>query len=231
MGSRSTGNGAGNYLIAGPLWKGQVPVGIKGVLRSETQLAGTLTRTALDGPEDVANVRAIQAVLKLTPLSRFLGEPAPEAAPTITFPPPDKAKQESRDFIGPLNFLLQFYPVIHPTEVDLFRRFADIGIGAGKPFNPTKVDPMKLEAIDAGVRDAKEQLAEVSKRTLSSNGLFGSREFLKNDYVRRDIGAEKGLYGNSIEEAWYGGYVGDGNALSKVHFAKDRSPRPGSSGR
>ena len=69
-------------------------------------------------------------------------------------------------------------------------------------------------------------MAEVSKRSLSSNGLFGSREFLKNDYMRRDIGAEKGLYGNSIEEAWYGGYLGDGKALSKIHilFAKDQLP-------
>jgi hypothetical protein len=224
VGSRSTGNGAGNYLIAGPLWNGEVPDGIKSVLRSETQLAGTLTRTALDGPEDVANVKAIQAGLKLNPLSRFLGKPAPEPAPTITFPPPDKAKEESQDFIEPLNFLLQFYPVIHPTEVDLFRRFAEIGIGAGKSFEPSKVEAETLAAIDAGVKDAREQMAEVSKRTLSSNGLFGSREFLKNDYMRRDIGAEKGLYGNSIEEAWYGGYLGDGKAINRIHFAKDQLP-------
>ena len=28
--------------------------------------------------------------------------------------------------------------------------------------------------------------------------------------MMRDVGAAKGLYGNSIDEAWYGGYVGDG---------------------
>src|SRR3954463_8932941 len=42
IGSRSTGNGGGSYLIAGPDWKGELPKGVKEVIRSETQfvLAG-----------------------------------------------------------------------------------------------------------------------------------------------------------------------------------------------
>ena len=224
VGSRATGNGAGNYLLAGPLWKGEKPQGIKEVFRAETQIIGTLTRTALNGPEDVPNVKAIQAGMKVTPLSSFLGKPAPSPAASITFPPYDKAKARTHDFIGLLNFLLQFYPTVHPTETKLFERFAMIGIGAGKPYDATKVEPKLLEAIDAGVKDAQDTLVEVSKKTLSSNGLFGSREFLKNNYIMRDIGAEKGLYGNSIEEAWYGGYVGEGSSLSTIHFSKEQLP-------
>ncbi len=102
--------------------------------------------------------------------------------------------------------------------------FAKIGIGPGQPFDATALSPARLAAIDAGVADAKAAMAEKAKATLSSNGLFGSRAFLKNDYLTRAIGAEKGLYGNSIEEAWYGGYVGDGNALSMIHFTKDALP-------
>jgi hypothetical protein len=37
------------------------------------------------------------------------------------------------------------------------------------------------------------------EQTLSSNGLLGSRDVLKTNYVARDIGAMKGLYGNSLE--------------------------------
>jgi hypothetical protein len=34
----------------------------------------------------------------------------------------------------------------------------------------------------------------------------------------------KGLYGNSLEEAWYGGYVCDGSKPSTVHFTKANLP-------
>jgi outer membrane lipoprotein SlyB len=37
VGSRATGNEAGDYLVAGPDWKGRTPAGIKGVLRPTTQ--------------------------------------------------------------------------------------------------------------------------------------------------------------------------------------------------
>ena len=36
-GSRTTGNDAGSFLIAGPNWKGEKPAGIKEVIRSETE--------------------------------------------------------------------------------------------------------------------------------------------------------------------------------------------------
>ena len=224
VGSRATGNGAGSYLIAGPLWKGKKPAGIKQVLRAESEIVGTLTRTALNGPEDVPNVKAIQSGLKLKPLSAFLGQSAPPAPPAIMFPPYDRAKVRTHDFIGYLNFLLQFYPRIHPSEKALLERFAQIGIGAGKLWDAAKADPALLAAIDAGVKDAEEALAAKAKTTLSSNGLFGSREFLKTDYLTRAIAAEKGLYGNSIEEAWYGGYLGDGRKPGTIHFTKQQLP-------
>ncbi len=59
IGVRLTGFGAGNYMIAGPKWKGRKPAGIKQVFKAESDIVGTLTRTALQGPEDVPNVKAI----------------------------------------------------------------------------------------------------------------------------------------------------------------------------
>ena len=43
---------------------------------------------------------------------------------------------------------------------------------------------------------------------------------MKTNYLQRDVGAMKGLYGNSLEEAWYGGYICDGSKPSTVHFTK-----------
>jgi hypothetical protein len=224
IGSRATGNDAGSYLIAGPGWKGATPEGIKKVFPSETSLVMTLTRTALNGPDDIAKVKKVQAGMKLQPLSAYLRTQPPPAAPEIQFPPYDADKVHSHDFIGYLNFLLQFTQPPNPSETDLVRRFATIGIGPGVPFDAKTLPPARLAAIDAGVADAKAEMSEKAKTTLSSNGLFGSREFLKDNYLTRAIAAEKGLYGNSIEEAWYGGYVGDGNKGSMIHFSKEALP-------
>jgi len=54
VGSRTTGNGGGDYLIAGPDWKGQTPKGIAKVIRSETQLVNVVGRTQLFNPDDAA---------------------------------------------------------------------------------------------------------------------------------------------------------------------------------
>src|SRR5271154_1032290 len=39
VGSRATGNDAGNFLLAGPDWRGETPPGVKAVIRSETEFA------------------------------------------------------------------------------------------------------------------------------------------------------------------------------------------------
>lgn len=77
MGSRTTGNGAGCYLVSGPEWQGEIPPGIASAFRSETQLGLVLYRTQLFNPADMDNVKKVQAGYKLQPLSAFLGKPAP----------------------------------------------------------------------------------------------------------------------------------------------------------
>ena len=50
VGSRTTGNGAGSFLLAGPDWRGdpkKPPPGIRSVIRSETEFAFLLLRTQL----------------------------------------------------------------------------------------------------------------------------------------------------------------------------------------
>lgn len=224
VGVRATGFEAGNYLIAGPAWTGDKPKGITKVIQSETDIVGILGRTSLNGPSDVKNVKKIQAKYRLRPLSVFLKTPTPRPAPAITFPPYDAAKASSHDFIGYINFLLQFAQPTVPAERDLMARFAKIGIAPGKPFDAAGVDPALLSAIDAGIADAKAEMADASKKTLSSNGLFGTREFLGSDYMKRALGAEKGLYGNSLEEAWYGGFIGDGAKPSVLYFPAGQLP-------
>jgi hypothetical protein len=224
IGSRATGNDAGLYLFAGPNWKGPTPPGIRQVFRSETDIVLTLTRTAADGAQDIPAVKAVQAGMTLQPLSAYLKTPAPPAAPAIVFPPYDREKIRSRDFITYLNFLLQFTQPPDASEAALMQRFAKIGIGPGRPFDAAKLPPATLAAIDAGVAEAKAALTEASNATRSYNDMFGTRAEMKNDYMKRAIGAEKGLYGNSLVEAWYGGFVGDGRKPVMLRFAPGQLP-------
>ncbi|RFU49252.1 DUF1254 domain-containing protein [Paraburkholderia sp. DHOC27] len=205
VGSRTTGNEGGHYLFVGPHWHGETPKGIDKVFRSETELILTLGRTALNGPSDVKDVQAIQKQYHLAPLSAFEHTQAPPPVPKIDFPKWDATKATSIDFIVYLNFLLQFAQPTAPSEADLMQRFAKIGIAPGKPFDPSALPPEMRQAIEAGVADGKAALADTQKHTTSSYDLFGTRENLHDDYMKRAVAAAMGIYGNTKEEAVYVG--------------------------
>jgi hypothetical protein len=224
IGSRATGNDAGDYLMAGPQWDGRVADGFKKVFRSETQIVSVLGRTQLKGPDDMENVKRVQSGFKLSQLSAFEKRPAQPAAPALHFPAYDKAEAATHDFIRYLKFLLSLAEPPHPSEVALREEFEQIGIVAGAEWDAGKVDAVTLAAIDEGVKEAQVELKARIDVTTSSSGLFGSRKMLGQNYLTRDIAAAMGLYGNDLEEAWYGGFVADGNKPGKLHFAPGRLP-------
>ena len=65
IGSRATGNEAGDYLVVGPGWKGETPAGIKKVFHATTQFSMAAYRTQLFNPEDMPNVEKVQAGYKV----------------------------------------------------------------------------------------------------------------------------------------------------------------------
>ena len=75
LGTRTTGNGGGTFLVAGPRWKGTVPTGITKVLRPETEFINVVGRTQLFNPADLDNVKKIQSAYKAQPLSAFWVNP------------------------------------------------------------------------------------------------------------------------------------------------------------
>ena len=205
-GVRATGRNAGHYLFAGPNWKGPVPKSITKVFRAETDFVGTLTRTQLNGADDIAAMQAVQAQFNLTPLSQFAGTPAPKPAPPVDWPAPDDKKMAGIGFVSYLNVLLPFMPTV-PSEKATMTRFAKIGIGAGKPFDASKLDPAIRAAMEQGVADAERELKDKALAVTSSKELFGSRQELGKDYVmQRNLGANVGIYGNTKIEAVYGAY-------------------------
>lgn len=215
IGSRTTGNDGGSFLIPGPRWNGETPKGVKKVMRSETDFVLAVYRTQLFSPDDLDNVKKIQAGYKAEPLSAFLGQPAPMAAPAVDFIKPLTADQErtSLEFFNILNFVLQFAPTV-PSETELMARFAKIGVGAGKTFDASTLSPEIKTAIEQGMADAWVDVANLQKQKIdtgevTTGDLFGTREALKNNYLYRMAGAVIGIGGNSKQEAMYPVYFVD----------------------
>jgi hypothetical protein len=224
IGSRTTGNDGGRFLIAGPGWNGNTPDGIKKVIHCETELAIAVYRTQLFKPDDIENVKAIQAGYKVQPLSAFLGKPAPKAAPAIDFIKPLTREEiaKSPKVFQQLNFLLQFCPT-HPSEKELMARFAKLNIGAGETFDWSAFSPEIQAAIGEGMKDAWADFAQLKKRgdagEVGSADIFGTREHLQNNYLYRMAAGALGLWGNSEAEAIYPAYWvdADGEKLDGSH--------------
>ena len=209
IGSRTTGNGGGNYLIAGPDWKGRAPAGITKVIRCETQIAIALYRTQLVGNDDLENVKKIQASYKAQPLSAFSGQPAPAPAPAIDFPKPlsPEGQRNSLEVFNLLNFVLQFCPAVASEKATL-QKFSEIGVAPGKKIDIAALPSEQREALQKGIADAWATFNAFKKSQLDTNKItsahmFGTRAVLKNNYLYRMGGAITGIYGNSRDEAMY----------------------------
>lgn len=215
-GSRTTGNDGGVFLVTGPSWQGEIPEGITKVIRSETEFVSVVYRTQLFNPADIENVKAIQAGYKAEPLSGYLGKPAPQK-PQIAFIAPltPEEQKNSPEFFRVLNFVLQYCPT-HPSETELMAKFNKIGIGGGLTFDFEKLSPELKQAVSDGMADAWKELEtfnieNVATGKVTSGDMFGTREYLKNNYLYRYAAVVLGIYGNSKQEAIYPVYKVDLN--------------------
>lgn len=206
IGTRTTGNVGGHYLLAGPGWKGERPSNISRVIHAETQFVFVLYRTQLFKPQDLDGVKKVQAAYRVQPLSAFLGQSVPPSAPEIEFIRPLRPTEERSSllFFQILNFVLQFCPT-HPSEVELMKRFRILGIGGDQEFNPRTFPSEIRNAVEEGMADAWKEFGEFKTKELDTGkresfSLFGSREYLKNNYLLRMAGAVLEIYGNSKEE-------------------------------
>ncbi|WRH67068.1 MAG: DUF1214 domain-containing protein [Planktothrix sp. GU0601_MAG3] len=114
-------------------------------------------------------------------------------------------------------------------------RFAQIGVGAGMTFDPDSLSPDLKTAIEQGIADAWAEFADLKQRIdakeVTSGDLFGTREYLKNNYLYRMAAAVVGIYGNSKQEAMYpiysvdsDGQVPDGSHRYTLYLAPGQLP-------
>ncbi|MEJ8859645.1 DUF1254 domain-containing protein [Variovorax robiniae] len=234
LGTRTTGNGGGSFLIAGPNWKGTQPKGITKVVRAETEIINVIGRTQLFNPGDIDNVKKIQAGYKVQPLSALLGKAAPKpvADPDWIKPLSPAEQRSSLEFFNVLNFVLQFAPTV-PSEKALRSKFARIGVAPGKQIDVAALPADVKAAMQEGMADGQKAIdARRAELGGKIDRLFGTRAAMKNNYLDRAVGAQVGIGANSREEALYPIYEKDANGQpldgSKgrytLHFAKGQFP-------
>src|SRR6266567_117690 len=200
IGSRATGNEAGDYMVAGPDWKGETPPGIKKVFRSSTQFSAVAYRTQLFNPEDMPNVVKIQAGYKVQPLSQYLKQPAPPATPAVNFPKINKEMVKT-GFFDYLAFALQFAPA-EPQEKEIRGKLARLGDLAA-------LSQEQKAAVMAGVKEGEakiKQYLESGQKNINGwkvGSLFGDSAFYNGDWLKRAAAAQAGIYGNDAAEAMY----------------------------
>ena len=234
FGTRATGNDPGSFMIAGPGWKGETPKGINKVYITETIIGMPTFRTQLFNPDDIENVKKVQAGYKVQTLSAFLGQAAPKATP-VNFPKALTVQQQKTpEFFGMLNSLLQFAPT-HPSEVELKARFAKIGVGEGKIFDSSKLSPEIKAALEQGVADAwvdiTAAMAKLSSGEVPVSNVVGPRSYVRNNYLYRAAVIVTGGPAQEKQEVVYinvgadaEGRPFDGANKYVMRFAPDKMP-------
>ncbi|MRH91356.1 DUF1254 domain-containing protein [Nocardia sp. SYP-A9097] len=220
------------YLISGPDWKGTVPDGIEH-LTMPTKTAWLLGRIQVDGAAGIPAVLAIQAELRLAPLTAWRADPG---APTPGLPAllgghgpvpvQDVAALDGRRFFDRLCELMAV-DAPAPDDAPALKRFAKIGIGPGG-----SVDAVRMADLDAAAAAGRKIIAgytdpgariENGWDFLDNLGTYGT------NYRLRAAAAMAGMGANVRRDALYPtiGAVADSNGEPRsfrLHFERGQLP-------
>lgn len=185
--SRSTGNEAGDYLVVGPGWQGEVPVGIVDVIHADTTLvsvSGWVQGLDTDSPR---SQQTLQRGFQVQPLSRHLAIAPPTAAPgNWPQPLPADMVRHSALFFAQLEALLSFLPA-QPGEVNLRQRLQQL-----------EITPPQRPLAQAATRALREGMAdgqrEIDQRRAALSGCdVGDVDAAHSDAIARACAAQRTL--------------------------------------
>lgn len=166
VGTNTSGEKAMTYLFTGPGWKGTVPKGMTHI-SFPTRYMVILGRTyALNTPEDLAKVHALQAQYNVMPLSAY-GKPYTFKAPPVDPNPGFSMTEKPQAAIlalgttGYFNLMTKLMGSVSPpapADAPMLARMAKIGIVPGQPFDPGKLDPAVQKALKDVPADALKRM-------------------------------------------------------------------------
>jgi hypothetical protein len=213
LGKRTTGTGKGDFAIVGPHWKGPLPGGMSEV-QSPTDLAWLIARIETTGGADRDVVSRNQNDLKL---SRLAGQakPAKKAGATAASVPAGvDAKATPRDLVAKMDaatFFTRFamlLPGNPPAKEDapMVAKIKKLGLEAGHPFDPDKLDPLSAKSVGEGIQSALDAIKTASQRSTGGDIRNGWRFDTAlgrwgTDYGKRAVAAFNGLGLDAPEDA------------------------------
>ena len=238
-GWRTTGTGAGNFLVTPPGWSGTVPDGFTRI-DAPTPYVWIIGRTKTDGPADYDAVHKIQDGYKITPLSQWGKEPmAPEVKidPSIDMKTPPKVTVDTMPagkFFAYAAELLKLHPP-HITDQPMIAQLKRIGFEVGKSFDLDKADPAVQKGLASAPEDAQKLMAwKVPTLARIANGWSMNTDTMGvygNYYLKRAIVTQLGLGANLPGDAIYPlnladdtGKPLDGASNYTIHFDKSQIP-------
>jgi hypothetical protein len=209
-GTRTTGNDAGEFLVAGPGWSGDVPDGLKRY-DAPTSWVWIIGRTQAS-VATYDQVHAFQAGLGITPLSAWGGEP-PAMEGTIDPAVDDKtpplrqvfALDAGAFFERAAELLKEHSP--HFQDHPVLDRLERIGFRAGESFDAAGAEETTRSALAKAVPAAQQKITAEQKKlgrhvngwgiVTSNIGNYGT------DYLTRACVELIGLGANLAQDAIY----------------------------
>ena len=238
-GTRTTGNQAQIFAVAGPDWQGEVPAGVR-LIRSPTPCFWLIGRIQTNGTGDYKAVHRFQAGLQAVPLSAYGKSYTPSRGtvdPAIDMKTPpvrQMAAMDAGEFFGRFAELLKRVPPHYSDYPLLSIMERRLGFKVGESFDVANLDPALQKGLARAVQDGPRLLHKVIKAVPTDPS--GWKYYLKGgnygiNYGVRAAIALIGLGMNLPEDAVYPiAYIdGKGRELNgaqryRLHFSKEQLP-------
>ncbi len=240
IGTRSTGNQAGEYAIVGPDWAGEPPKNMK-TFRAPTNMVWVIARLQIDGKSDLEPVKSLQQGFRITSLERWQrGERSKAGVIQAMKESADKSRPSVLETVNGMDaqaFFSLFNKLVYaqaPAKSDdpLLDAIRDLGVGPRKEFSPNIFTEFVMNRAFDLVRGELSHVAQESRAgdsgwavARTSIGRYGT------DYRTRAFVALIGLGALPPAEAMYPNAEvdRDGEALTgsnsyRIHFNRNEIP-------
>ncbi len=211
VGTRTTGNEAGNYAVVPSGWESDLPDELTRI-EAPTPLVWIVGRTQTNGPSDYATVNEFQDQLSVTPLSAWPGPaPAVEFQPDPSFDLETPPLEQIHSMNGAAFFsyaaeLMATHPP-HLADQPMVARLRRVGIDPGQPFDFGSLPDAVQDALNSAPGVMQQKMVEVIPTLnpvvngwsigTSGMGVYGT------NYMYRAVITMVGLGANLVEDAVY----------------------------
>src|SRR5262245_45551313 len=231
-GKRTTGTDAQDFVLCLDAHAGDLPAGATRIV-APTPHVWIIGRTLTNGPDDYGAVNTFQRGWSITPTA-----PREHVVDTTL----DTTTEPLRllNAMSAIEFFTYAAECLkvnkpHTTDFSVLARIADIGLVPGEDFDAGRFDTQQIEALDAGLADARREIAaHASQAGIKANGWTTNVDTMGvygNAYLQRSMVALVGLGANPADDAIYPLLLvdADGEPLVGatdyvIHFEPDALP-------